>query len=61
MLVHKVDNEVSLRLFNKDDSKEFYDLTINSKAYLKEWLGWLDYTKSIEDICACNNTVEMGR
>lgn len=65
MLVHKVDNEVSLRLFNKDDSKEFYDLTINSKAYLKEWLGWLDYTKSIEDTAQniqsrCNELVENG-
>lgn len=49
MLVHKVDGEVSLRLFNKDDADEFYDLTINSKSYLKEWLGWLDYTKSVED------------
>lgn len=49
MLIHKVDDEVSLRLFNRDDAAEFYDLTINSKPYLKEWLGWLDYTKSVED------------
>ncbi|WP_413242777.1 GNAT family N-acetyltransferase [Pradoshia sp. D12] len=47
--MHKVDDEVSLRLFNRDDAVEFFDLTINSKPYLKEWLGWLDYTKSVED------------
>jgi ribosomal-protein-serine acetyltransferase len=49
MLVHKVDDEVSLRLFTKDDAAEFYNLTMSSKSYLKEWLGWLDYTKSVED------------
>ncbi|MGX2959616.1 GNAT family N-acetyltransferase [Peribacillus sp. JNUCC 23] len=65
MLVHKIDDEVSLRLFNKDDAEEFYDLTISSKSYLKEWLGWLDYTKSVEDtaqniISRCNELVDNG-
>ena len=65
MLVYKVDDEVSLRLFNKDDAEEFYDLTISSKSYLKEWLGWLDYTKSVEDtaqniISRCNELVDNG-
>ncbi|WP_342663988.1 hypothetical protein [Peribacillus kribbensis] len=46
MLTHRIDEEVSLRLLNKDDAEEFYQLTIASKAYLKEWLGWLDYIKS---------------
>lgn len=65
MLVHKVDDEVSLRLFNIDDAEEFHNLIINSKFYLKEWLGWLDYTKSVEDtaqyiISRCNEHVEYG-
>nr|WP_093133188.1 GNAT family protein [Salinibacillus kushneri] len=49
MLTHKVDEEVYLRLFNEDDAEEFYNLTIDSKPYLKEWLGWLDYIESVED------------
>ncbi|MFJ7744758.1 GNAT family N-acetyltransferase [Peribacillus sp. NPDC097295] len=49
MLVHKIDEEVSLRMFNKDDAVEFYNLIIQSKSYLKEWLGWLDHTKRVED------------
>ncbi|MFD2829652.1 GNAT family N-acetyltransferase [Corticicoccus populi] len=49
MLVHKIDDEVSLRLFNKNDAEEFYHLTMTSKPYLKEWLGWLDYVNTVED------------
>ncbi|WP_338048383.1 GNAT family N-acetyltransferase [Paraliobacillus sediminis] len=49
MLIHKIDEEVSLRMLNEDDAEEFYKLTINSKEYLREWLGWLDNIKSLED------------
>ncbi|BCC13986.1 ribosomal-protein-serine acetyltransferase [Bacillus cereus] len=49
MLIHKIDEEISLRMFNEGDSEEFYDLIISSKTYLKEWLGWLDYIESVED------------
>ena len=47
MLIHKLDGEVFLRMFNEDDADEFYNLTINSKSYLKKWLGWLDNIKSV--------------
>jgi ribosomal-protein-serine acetyltransferase len=49
LFIYKIDEEVSLRMFNVDDAEEFYNLTISSKAYLKEWLGWLDYIESVED------------
>ncbi|QUG87204.1 GNAT family N-acetyltransferase [Bacillus nitratireducens] len=49
MLIHKIDEEVSLRIFNEGDAEEFYNLIISSKSYLKEWLGWIDYIKSPED------------
>ncbi|WP_110926377.1 GNAT family N-acetyltransferase [Bacillus massiliglaciei] len=49
MLIHKIDEDVSLRLFNEADAEEFYALTIRSKAYLKKWLGWLEHTKSAAD------------
>ena len=52
MLIHKLDGEVFLRMFNEDDADEFYNLTINSKSYLKKWLGWLDNIKSVEDTTA---------
>ncbi|WP_324609871.1 GNAT family N-acetyltransferase [Oceanobacillus damuensis] len=36
-------------MLNEDDTEGFYNLTISSKQYLKEWLGWLDYIESVED------------
>lgn len=49
LLIHKIDDEVSLRLFNVGDAEEFFNLIISSKPYLKEWLGWLDYVEKVED------------
>ncbi|HDR7601785.1 TPA: GNAT family N-acetyltransferase [Bacillus mycoides] len=49
MLIHKIDEEVSLRMFNEGDAEKFYNLIISSKSYLKEWLGWIDYIESPED------------
>ncbi|MFI8496562.1 hypothetical protein ACIGC1_27630 [Peribacillus butanolivorans] len=46
MLIHKIDDEVSLRLFNVGDAEEFFNLIISSKPYLKEWL---DYVEKVED------------
>lgn len=44
-----LDPEISLRLYQPEDAEELFNLTIESKEYLKEWLGWLDYTKTAED------------
>ncbi len=49
MFLHKIDDEMSLRPFRIDDAEELFHLTISSKSYLKEWLGWLDYTQKVED------------
>ncbi|MDX8046909.1 GNAT family N-acetyltransferase [Gracilibacillus sp. S3-1-1] len=49
MFIHSIDEDVSLRMFNENDAEEFYHLTIHSKEYLREWLGWLDHINCIED------------
>lgn len=49
MLKHIIDEEVSLRLFTEDDSKEFYNLLIDSKAHLKKWITWVDAVESKGD------------
>ncbi|MGG0288894.1 hypothetical protein ABEY41_28290 [Peribacillus butanolivorans] len=46
MLIRKIDDEVTLRLFNVGDAREFFNLIIGSKPYLKEWL---DYVEKVED------------
>ncbi|RYI29508.1 N-acetyltransferase [Bacillus infantis] len=45
----KVDEDLSLRLYQPEDAEELFNLTIESKKYLKQWLGWLDYTNTAED------------
>ena len=49
MLTYDINSELHLRLFTLDDADEFYNLTIESKPFLREWLGWLDNINSIED------------
>ncbi|SFE90055.1 GNAT family N-acetyltransferase [Trichococcus pasteurii] len=50
MLAYRIDEEVSLRMFDEGDAEEFYNLTIHSKEHLRKWLGWLDQIESLEDI-----------
>jgi ribosomal-protein-serine acetyltransferase len=49
MLEYKLNDDVTLRMFNTDDADALFELTIASKPYLREWLGWLDYIETVED------------
>ena len=49
MFSYKIDEELSLKLVEVRDSERIFELTDTSRDYLKEWLPWLDYTKTVED------------
>lgn len=49
MFTYEIDEELYLRTFTLADAEEFYHLTITSKTYLKEWLGWLDNIQTVKD------------
>ncbi|WP_214701924.1 MULTISPECIES: GNAT family protein [unclassified Exiguobacterium] len=49
MLEYKINDDLTLRMFNVDDAEALFQLTMTSKPYLREWLGWLDYIDSVED------------
>lgn len=49
MLTYEINDDLHLRMFALNDAEEFYNLTIESKPFLKEWLGWLDHIHTIED------------
>lgn len=49
MFVHKVDDEIYLKLIDFQDAEAVFRLTEESRAYLREWLPWLDTIKRIED------------
>lgn len=44
-----VDPEIELRMLTKVDSESFFDLIEKNRAYLREWIPWLDETQSLED------------
>ena len=49
MFVHKIDEDLSLKLIELIDGERVFELTNNSRGYLREWLPWLDTTTKLED------------
>ncbi|KIL51113.1 GNAT family N-acetyltransferase [Jeotgalibacillus campisalis] len=49
MFVHKIDEELELKLPQKHDAEALFRLTDQSRSHLKEWLPWLDFTTKEED------------
>ncbi|WP_214824001.1 GNAT family N-acetyltransferase [Exiguobacterium algae] len=49
MLEYNINDDITLRMFNVDDAEALFQLTMASKPYLREWLGWLDYIETVED------------
>lgn len=45
----EINENLQLRPFTLNDAKEFYDLIIESKSFLRKWLGWVDTIQSVED------------
>lgn len=49
MFVHKIDDDLSLKLIEVRDGEGIFKLTNSSRTYLREWLPWLDVTTKLED------------
>src|SRR5690625_7217172 len=49
MFIVEVDEEITLKMLNAADAEELFAITDRSREYLREWLPWLDYTKSVDD------------
>ncbi|RLQ94618.1 GNAT family N-acetyltransferase [Falsibacillus albus] len=45
MFTLKVNEELSLKLLEKEDAKELFALVDESRNYLREWLPWVDNMK----------------
>ncbi|MEO7021293.1 MAG: GNAT family protein [Ktedonobacteraceae bacterium] len=43
-----VDAEVELRILEEWDVEELYQLTHSNRAYLRQWLPWVEYETSVE-------------
>lgn len=49
MFTYTIDKDIELRLLEKRNAREFFELTDSSRNHLREWLPWVDDTKSIGD------------
>jgi ribosomal-protein-serine acetyltransferase len=47
-----IDQQLSLRTLTLEDAKTVFALTDASRAYLREWLPWLDITREVADTTA---------
>lgn len=49
MFLHKIDEDLSLKLIDIRDAEKVFELTNYSREHLREWLPWLDFTTKVDD------------
>jgi ribosomal-protein-serine acetyltransferase len=49
MFPYQIDREITLRLLEASDAEALFELTDSNRAYLRQWLPWLDFTARVED------------
>ena len=49
MLAHKITPDLELRLLQLADAKTLFGVVEANRAYLREWLAWVDGTKKLRD------------
>ncbi|GGC95827.1 ribosomal-protein-serine acetyltransferase [Thalassobacillus devorans] len=60
MFTFKIDEDISLKLPEAADADRVFELTDNSRNHLREWLGWVDMTKRVEDTKAFIQIARKG-
>ncbi|WP_442601684.1 GNAT family N-acetyltransferase [Paenibacillus sp. KN14-4R] len=49
MLTHVIDHQLYLKLFEPRDAEALFQLVQANRNYLREWLPWVDGTRSVDD------------
>jgi len=49
MFIQDVDEKISMRMLAIRDAEALFQLTDHSRDHLREWLPWVDETKTIDD------------
>ena len=49
MFVHKLDEELSLKMIDHRDAEELFQLSDQSRDHLQTWLPWIHFTNNVED------------
>ena len=50
MFYFNADHDIQLRILEPEYSDEIFSLVDKNRSYLREWLPWVDGTKSAEDV-----------
>lgn len=50
MFEHKIDQDLSIKLKDHQDSEELFKVIEQSRAHLKEWMTWTDSIRTVEDV-----------
>lgn len=49
MFTREIDENIVLKILDLKDAKALFQLTDDSREYLREWLGWVDATATVDD------------
>lgn len=49
MFGYQVDEDIKIQLVQLQYAEEIFKLTDESRAYLRNWLPWLDHTRTVQD------------
>lgn len=49
MLAHRLNGEISLELLEERHAEEIFRVVDTNRAHLREWLPWLDGSRSVEE------------
>lgn len=49
MFTYKIDEDTELRLLEHRHAEQLFQLTDQSRESLREWLPWIDFTKTVAD------------
>ncbi len=49
MFSHRIHDDIYLKLLEPNDADDLFDITDGCRKYLREWLPWVDGTKSVDD------------
>ena len=49
MFTYEIDDKIKLKMLDLQDSEQLFELTVGSKDSLREWLPFIDYTKTVDD------------
>lgn len=49
MFSHQISGDIYLKLLELNDATDLFAITDGSRNYLREWLPWVDGTKSVDD------------